>query len=74
MSTVSKITRDTRFEELPELLTAREAAVWLKCSSQHIYNLVSAKQIPFRRIGTLIYVPKSFLNPQNVDQPMAGAL
>jgi excisionase family DNA binding protein len=68
------VTRASRFEDLPELLNAREAATLLGCSPWTIYQYVNRKEIPYRRIGKLIYVPRSFFDPKNVEQPdLAGA-
>ena len=70
MSTTAGVTRESRFEDLPELLTAREAAALLGCSPWTIYQHVQRKTIPHRKIGKLIYVPRSFFDPARIVEPV----
>jgi excisionase family DNA binding protein len=70
VSTIVAVSRESRFEDLPELLTAREAAALLGCSPWTIYQHVQRKTIPHRKIGKLIYVPRSFFDPAKVVEPV----
>lgn len=58
---IPEITRSTRFEDLPELLTAREAAVLLKVSPWTVYQSIERNQIPCVKVGRKkLYVPRSY--------------
>jgi excisionase family DNA binding protein len=40
----------TNFEQLPDLMKAKDVCAWLQLSQTMIYSLVAAKQIPHYRI------------------------
>lgn len=44
--------------------TAKESADFLAVSLNHIYNMVKAGQIPFRRFGKSVRIPWSWLHSQ----------
>lgn len=43
-----------------QIMTVREAANFLKCSSKKVYGLVRLRQIPFKKVGREIrfYLPQ----------------
>jgi excisionase family DNA binding protein len=59
------ITRMTKFDELPQYLTAEEAAAWLATSKGLIYSMCASGQLESRRFGRLLRVPRSALNGQH---------
>jgi hypothetical protein len=62
-SPVATITRYTRFEDLPEYMTAEEIGVWLNLSRNKVYAFV--RGLPRLDCGgRLIRVPKSALRVQ----------
>ncbi|MEJ2083387.1 MAG: helix-turn-helix domain-containing protein [Acidobacteriota bacterium] len=63
MSEAEDITRFTRYEDLPELLTLDEVRIWLGIGKSTLYNLVSQGKIPTRRFGQRYFISKKFLNP-----------
>lgn len=44
-----------------QLMTVGEAATWLRCSNDCIYDAVRREEIPAIRVGRLIRIPKSAL-------------
>jgi excisionase family DNA binding protein len=56
-----EITRQTRFDELPELLTPEEARAVLGISRNGVYELLRRNELPHTRYGRLIRIPRSAL-------------
>ena len=55
------INRQTPFSELPELLRPKEATEWLNLGRNSIYEAIKSGELPHRRIGGCIFIPKSAL-------------
>jgi excisionase family DNA binding protein len=58
---VNIITRETRLDDLPELLKADEASAWLGISRNSAYAAIQAGSLPSVRIGRLVRVPRAGL-------------
>jgi excisionase family DNA binding protein len=58
---VSEITRATPHAELPEFLTVEQFAVVAGIGRDLAYQLVKRGEVPSRRFGRLIRIPKSAL-------------
>ncbi len=59
MSKSSTVTRKTPYDDLPEWLTIREAAVYLNASEWFVRKCVDRTDLPHRRIGNkVILIPK----------------
>jgi excisionase family DNA binding protein len=61
MSARLVVTRHTRVEDLPELLTIDEFAAWSGLGRGKAYDLVRRDELPVVRFGRLIRVPRSAL-------------
>ena len=59
--TQETVTRNTSFEDLPELLRTKEARAFLGISPDSLYRAIQNGEIPHRRIGHLIYISKKAL-------------
>lgn len=55
------VTRRTAIDDLPELLTVEEAAVWLAIGRGTVYELVRRGDIGSIRLGKLVRVPREAL-------------
>jgi excisionase family DNA binding protein len=55
------ITRHTKLEDLPELLTVREAATWLGVRPSLIRDLQWREELGVARIGRFVRIPKAAL-------------
>jgi excisionase family DNA binding protein len=51
----------TALAELPDVLTAEEAAGFLQCSTWLVYDLVKKGQLAGLRLGRLVRIPKAEL-------------
>lgn len=69
-----KLVPNTRYDDLPEWLTLREAADVLGLSYWTVHQMVHRQFLPFRRFGPkLIYVPKNFfLNTSTANTSTAA--
>ena len=56
-----KVTRFTKFDDLPEILVVPEAAAWLSCSTGKVYEAIRSGDIEAVRIGRLVRISKSEL-------------
>lgn len=56
-----KVTRATRYEDLPQLLTPAEVCIVMGLGRSTIYKMFESGEIPSVRIGRQIRVPKSGL-------------
>ena len=61
------ITRYTSFENLPELLRPNEVRDFLGVGANAIYNAIQNGELPHRKIGGVIFIPKAAL----VEVPVA---
>jgi excisionase family DNA binding protein len=57
------MTRTVPYEQLPEFLTPEEARAYLAISRNGMYELLRRGEIPHRRFGRLIRIPKTALAP-----------
>jgi excisionase family DNA binding protein len=55
------LTRSTPYEDLPEYLTPEECRTYLALSRNGIYDLLRRGEIPHRRFGRIIRIPKTAL-------------
>jgi excisionase family DNA binding protein len=61
---IFKITRHTKYEDLPEWLTQKETAAHLGVTYWAVNQAIHRGEIPYRRLGLkLIYIPKRFFDP-----------
>lgn len=60
-----KITRWTQFEDLPEYLTIDELRAFLDLGKTTAYELIRTGEIPHRRFGRRIFIPKDVLSPSH---------
>jgi excisionase family DNA binding protein len=66
------VTRHTRYENLPELLTVREAAAFTGVSVGTIYAMAASRDLAVVRFGRLFRVPREALRAhmqQQAQQP-----
>jgi excisionase family DNA binding protein len=55
------ITRQTRFEDLPDFLSVEETRTYLGLGRSTIYELLRRKELSAVRFGRVIRVPKAAL-------------
>ena len=55
------INRNTKYEELPEYLTPDEFRSYLDLGKTTVYDLIERGQLPFKRFGRRIFIPKHAL-------------
>ena len=55
------ITRHTPFEELPELLRPQEVRSYLGLGANAVYKALERGELPHRKIGGVIFIPKASL-------------
>jgi excisionase family DNA binding protein len=55
------LTRHTHYDDLPEYLTAEECRTYLALSRGGMYDLLRRGEIPHRRFGRVIRIPKTAL-------------
>ncbi len=55
------ITRYTSFEELPELLRPNEVRSYLGLGANAVYKALERGELPHRKIGGVIFIPKAAL-------------
>ena len=55
------INRQTNFEDLPELLTPMEVRAFLGLGRDAVYKLIESGELPARRFGQRLFVPKKAL-------------
>jgi excisionase family DNA binding protein len=58
---VSDITRTTPLADLPELLTADEAAIWCNVKKGRIYDAIRCETLPSVRFGKIVRILRSGL-------------
>ncbi|OUN01357.1 MAG: hypothetical protein BAA04_06995 [Firmicutes bacterium ZCTH02-B6] len=47
-----------RLDELPDVITAEQAAAVLQCTTNHVYALCRAGEIPAIKVGRLVRIHK----------------
>ena len=52
------INRTTKMEDLPEFLTPHEVRDFLGLGRDSVYKLIESGEIPARRFGQRLFVPK----------------
>ena len=55
------IDRNTKYDELPEYLTPDEFRVHLGLGKTTVYDLIERGQLPCKRFGRRIFIPKHAL-------------
>lgn len=60
-NTNGTITRQTSFEELPELLRPKEVRSFTGVGRNAVYKAIKSGELPYRKIGGVIFIPKSAL-------------
>ena len=67
------IDRRTPLEELPEFLSPEEFRAYLGLSRSTVYDLLRRREIPSRRFGRCIRIPKSALEKVEYATTCAAA-
>lgn len=62
------ITRHTRFEDLPDLLSVEEVRAYLGLGRSTMYELIRRKELDHIRFGRVIRVPRT-----SIERIIAGA-
>ncbi len=60
-NTTGVITRQTSFEELPELLRPKEVRSFTGVGRNAVYEAIKSGELPYRKIGGVIFIPKAAL-------------
>jgi len=55
------INRQTDFEDLPQMMTPQEVQAFFGLGRATVYSLIKEGEIPVRRIGRRLFVPKQEL-------------
>ena len=55
------INRTTKMEDLPEFLTPHEVRDFLGLGRDSVYKLIESGELPARRFGQRLFVPKAAL-------------
>lgn len=56
-----------KWEDLPDWLTPDEARVYLRCGRRQMYEALKKGDIPSRRVGRGIRIPKVAIKPELVE-------
>jgi excisionase family DNA binding protein len=56
-----RITRDTKWEMLPDFLTPEEARAYLNLGRTTVYDLVRRGELPAVRFGKMLRIPREAL-------------
>jgi excisionase family DNA binding protein len=56
-----RITRDTKWEMLPDYLTPEEARAYLNLGRTTVYDLVRSGELPAVRFGKVLRIPREAL-------------
>ena len=62
------LTRTTKIEDLPTLLTVKEAATFLGVGIATMYAMVANDYIPSHKFGKCIRIPKEAFMPEESRQ------
>ena len=60
-NTKETVNRKTSFEDLPELLRTKEVQAFLGVAPDTLYRAIQNGEIPHRKIGHIIFIPKGAL-------------
>jgi excisionase family DNA binding protein len=52
---------ERKFADLPDVLTVEEAAPLLRCGTKLVYEMIRAGELPAKRLGRRVVVPKARL-------------
>ncbi len=61
------INRRTKLEDLPELLTPMEVRAFLGIGRNTVYELIESGELPARRFGQRLFIPKAALVTEGVS-------
>ena len=56
-----KVTRHTKLEDLPDLLTPEEFRAYLGIGRTTMYELIRSGELPVKRFGRRVWIPKDLL-------------
>jgi excisionase family DNA binding protein len=56
--------RTVSFKELKDWLSPNECRAYLGISKSKIYEMIQANELPHRKFGRLIRIPKSAIEPK----------
>ncbi len=63
-----EVTRSTPYNELPQLLSVREAAAISGRTTWWVYQNIHQGNIPYRRMGPkIILIPKEYFDPSRAQ-------
>lgn len=51
--------KPVRLDDLADVITAEQAAAVLQCTTNHVYAMVRQGDLPGRKIGRLVRIPKA---------------
>ena len=57
--TINAAPQPPRIEDLPDVITAEQAAAVLQCTTNHVYALCREGRLPSRKVGRLVRIPKA---------------
>ena len=60
------INRKTKIEDLPELMTPHEVRNFLGLGRDAVYKLIETGELPARRFGQRLFIPKKALLMEEV--------
>jgi len=63
-----EIHRNSKLEDLPELLTVGEFKSYLGMGRTTVYQLIRTNQIEHHRFGRRIFIPKTVLNNHKAQE------
>lgn len=61
---MSTSTQSATAEALPRFLTVEQVAQELSLSKSHVYRQVEAGEIPHKRIGRAVRIPRSYIEAE----------
>ena len=61
------ITRKTKIEDLPEFLTPHEVRDFFGLGRDAVYKLINSGELPARRFGQRLFIPKAALLVEEVS-------
>ncbi|MDA2929326.1 helix-turn-helix domain-containing protein [Acidobacteria bacterium AH-259-O06] len=59
------VTRQTKLEDLPELLTPEEFRAYLGLGRTTVYELIRSGDLPVKRFGRRVWIPKEVLRRED---------
>ncbi len=58
------VSRTTKMEDLPEFLTPHEVRDFLGLGRDSVYKLIESGELPARRLGQRLFIPKKALTEE----------